>query len=249
MHAIVATQTKRRGRRRVADPSSSFQFTPAQLPRGSTPVVDQSPCSFIARLRRPDSDKMSRFDRILALGLSLLVQLLFNAQTNLGRASASVLLFAFSAVAVAALTATETGTPCLPSHSHSSARKGACGAGKPASNVSSVRLSNETDISHDWNRSRHFEPCTEKRLLLRKEWRTLQEHEKHAYLAAVRCLQTRSAITDFEAVRTRFDDFQALHVNLTDAIHLVVRHCSITNPPMDISFLGIVSFCGPTKKH
>jgi len=52
--------------------------------------------------------------------------------------------------------------------------------------------------------------------------RTLNKFEKKAYIDAVTCLQHLPAITTFEGVKTRFDDFQALHVHLTDNVHLVV---------------------------
>ncbi|KAG5641311.1 hypothetical protein DXG03_005544 [Asterophora parasitica] len=51
--------------------------------------------------------------------------------------------------------------------------------------------------------------------------RTLLTDEKLEYLRAVQCLQRLPPITAFTEVKSRFDDFQAVHVNLTDRVHLV----------------------------
>ncbi|KAF2491927.1 Di-copper centre-containing protein [Lophium mytilinum] len=63
--------------------------------------------------------------------------------------------------------------------------------------------------------------CT--KVSARKEWRALGNSEKLAYIAAVKCLKTKPALTsrDFSGVRSRFDDFLATHINNTDFIHFV----------------------------
>ncbi|KAF8155707.1 tyrosinase [Crassisporium funariophilum] len=60
-----------------------------------------------------------------------------------------------------------------------------------------------------------------KDLLERREWRTLNTDEKAEYIGAVKCLQQRPAFDLIypEAVRTRFDEFQATHMTIADKVH------------------------------
>ncbi|KAJ8488247.1 hypothetical protein ONZ45_g14025 [Pleurotus djamor] len=57
--------------------------------------------------------------------------------------------------------------------------------------------------------------------LVRKEWRDLSSEDKARYIGAVKCIQALPAKTTFPAVKTRFDDFQALHVHIMADVHLV----------------------------
>ncbi|KAH9477002.1 N-acetyl-6-hydroxytryptophan oxidase ivoB [Psilocybe cubensis] len=63
-------------------------------------------------------------------------------------------------------------------------------------------------------------PC--QKLCTRHEWRTLSDGQKAEYIGAVRCLQTKPAIAPvFPEAVTRFDEFQAYHLQQGDFIHHV----------------------------
>lgn len=59
--------------------------------------------------------------------------------------------------------------------------------------------------------------------IVRKEWRALTKDEQQGYISAVRCLKGAPAKTRnvYSGVRSRFDDFQAVHINRTDFVHFV----------------------------
>ncbi|RDI81231.1 hypothetical protein Vi05172_g8782 [Venturia inaequalis] len=64
--------------------------------------------------------------------------------------------------------------------------------------------------------------CTSNNVAVRKEWSALSSTEKTEYITAVKCMMSTTAITPLSAapgVRSRFDDFGALHVNQTASIH------------------------------
>ncbi|KAF7369148.1 Tyrosinase central domain-containing protein [Mycena venus] len=57
---------------------------------------------------------------------------------------------------------------------------------------------------------------------LRQEWRVLSNAQKLDYITAVQCLQRLPSISDnLRGAKTRFDDFQAIHVVLSEEVHLV----------------------------
>ena len=54
--------------------------------------------------------------------------------------------------------------------------------------------------------------------------RKLNNTEKANYIKAVKCLQARPPLyQNIAAVRTRFDEFQALHINVADKVHTTVN--------------------------
>ncbi|CAL3970530.1 unnamed protein product [Diplocarpon coronariae] len=68
--------------------------------------------------------------------------------------------------------------------------------------------------------------CTSRNVVVRVEWSTLEPQQKDSYIRAVQCLQEKKAITPRAAgpgVKTRFQDFAALHINETANIYHTSR--------------------------
>ncbi|KAH8885499.1 Di-copper centre-containing protein [Thozetella sp. PMI_491] len=59
--------------------------------------------------------------------------------------------------------------------------------------------------------------------LVRKEWRALTKKEQLSYIAAVKCLQAKPSKTSsvYTGAQSRYDDFQAVHIAMTERIHFV----------------------------
>ncbi|KAH7006753.1 hypothetical protein EDB80DRAFT_751544 [Ilyonectria destructans] len=64
--------------------------------------------------------------------------------------------------------------------------------------------------------------CSWSDIRIRREWGTLSTTEKKAYISAVKCLQSKPALTPASVAlgaKTRFDDWVATHINQTMTIH------------------------------
>ena len=63
--------------------------------------------------------------------------------------------------------------------------------------------------------------CNPSNTYVRKEWLSLRPSEKKAYISAVKCLQSKPAISSALApgAKSRFDDFVGTHINQTLTIH------------------------------
>lgn len=70
--------------------------------------------------------------------------------------------------------------------------------------------------------------CNVGNAAVRKEWLTLSNDEKIAYIDAVKCLQDTPSFSGSEApgAKSIFDDFVAVHINQTLRIHSTVRRLS-----------------------
>ncbi|KAK7432544.1 hypothetical protein QQZ08_000751 [Neonectria magnoliae] len=64
--------------------------------------------------------------------------------------------------------------------------------------------------------------CSWSNIRIRREWNTFSKKQKKAYVDAVKCIQSKPALTPASAApgaKTRFDDFVATHINQTTVIH------------------------------
>ncbi|GAB7350570.1 hypothetical protein MBLNU459_g1146t1 [Dothideomycetes sp. NU459] len=65
--------------------------------------------------------------------------------------------------------------------------------------------------------------CTSENTLVRKEWGSMSKSARVAYTDAVTCLQSLPSQLDsatYPGAKSRYDDFMAIHINMTSRIHL-----------------------------
>ena len=81
---------------------------------------------------------------------------------------------------------------------------------------------------------------------VRKEWLSLSDDEKIAYIDAVKCLQEKPSLSGSEApgAVSRFDDFVAIHINQTFFIHATVRALSCLSAFQLLTFSRATSYLG-----
>ncbi|KAE9568870.1 Tyrosinase-like protein orsC [Colletotrichum fructicola] len=63
--------------------------------------------------------------------------------------------------------------------------------------------------------------CTKDNVRVRREWRNMPGEDRIAYTDAVTCLQSKAPLyTDIAGSKSMFDDFVALHQNMTGYVHM-----------------------------
>jgi tyrosinase len=71
--------------------------------------------------------------------------------------------------------------------------------------------------------------CSLRNLRVRREWGTLSKKQRKNYIKAVKCLQSKPALTPStiaSGAKTRFDDFVATHIDQTMTIHYTANFLS-----------------------
>lgn len=74
-------------------------------------------------------------------------------------------------------------------------------------------------LAHPLDNNRRAETCTAETAAVRKEWGSLTPSERTNYIDAVFCAQETPSQLNLPATKSRFDDFAAVHVNLTRSVH------------------------------
>ena len=88
--------------------------------------------------------------------------------------------------------------------------------------------------------------CPGTKLICPCRRRTLADTEKTSYITAVQCMQSLPTLhNNVTAVRTRFDEFQALHIEVADRVHATVSlYCSTITVRGSKSIVRVTSFLG-----
>jgi hypothetical protein len=72
--------------------------------------------------------------------------------------------------------------------------------------------------------------CTAETVSVRKEWRSLTDVEKSAFVDAELCLMALPNKTSLPGATTRFDDFQAAHQQGTNTTYGDIIHYTVRTP-------------------
>jgi tyrosinase len=91
--------------------------------------------------------------------------------------------------------------------------------GKALTSLNQMASAN-TDAITPRKMRRQAGKCNKGNVRVRREWRTLSKPDRRAYIAAVKCLQTKPSLLSFPGSKSLFDDFVAIHLQQTGNIHL-----------------------------
>ncbi|KAH7304674.1 hypothetical protein B0I35DRAFT_454544 [Stachybotrys elegans] len=87
-----------------------------------------------------------------------------------------------------------------------------------------LKLNNQAveALENQQSRAERSGTCTLANATFRKDWALLTTKERTSYIDAVKCLQSKPSKSDpswAPGTRTRYDDFLAIHIDLTPSIH------------------------------
>jgi hypothetical protein len=88
--------------------------------------------------------------------------------------------------------------------------------------------------------------CDISKAPVRKEWLSLSDDEKIAYINAVKCLMDKPSISGaaVPGAKSRFDDFVGVHINQTLSIHATVSTLQCLNILQPLTYIRATSFHG-----
>lgn len=77
-------------------------------------------------------------------------------------------------------------------------------------------------MAHDHKANDHDceTECTFETAEVRREWGALNHRERRNYIDAVLCMQSAPPISHLPGTKSHFDDFVALHINMTLSVHI-----------------------------
>jgi hypothetical protein len=111
-------------------------------------------------------------------------------------------------------------------------------AWKPSSTNGTDRLAKQglANLKRHHASLNYTSSCDISKAPVRKEWLSLSDDEKIAYIDAVKCLMDKPSKSGaaIPGAKSRFDDFVGVHINQTLSIHITVRtsYCLKTVQPL-----------------